>query len=369
MESGTAGYLGQVSCHVRGISECFDCQPKPQKKTYPVCTIRNTPTEMIHCVIWAKEYIFPKIFHPMPPDSSEEENAVILKDKNSHEIFNELFDSSIKKLQSMKELWESRTPPCFISIENDRVLCANENFEISEKSSNILVQNCHFYLESSKKLFKRALNGMLIFDKEDDDIVEFISSLSNIRAFCFGIPFEDKFLIQEKAGSIIPAIATTNAIISGLVILKAQNLLSKNYEKCSTVFLSKIPCRNQILSSECIVAPNPDCVVCSRNVYFARFCFKTTSLLTFMNAVTLSIFSKHFDEEDEISVSAGARILYDFDFQSNLNRNFEEILKPEDSFLTMSIDDKCFYVALLESKDKIRIDTFIDAHKKRKLLD
>ncbi len=29
--------------HIKGATECFECQPKPTPKTFPVCTIRNTP--------------------------------------------------------------------------------------------------------------------------------------------------------------------------------------------------------------------------------------------------------------------------------------------------------------------------------------
>lgn len=91
IESGTAGYLGQVtvikkvelftpvmllviisfvcqSCPVnvclccpfmdyQGLTECYECQPKPTQKTFPGCTIRNTPSEPIHCIVWAK-YLF-----------------------------------------------------------------------------------------------------------------------------------------------------------------------------------------------------------------------------------------------------------------------------------------------------------------------
>lgn len=43
-------------------SECFECQPKPVPKTFPVCTIRNTPDKPIHCVVWAKEMLFQRLF-------------------------------------------------------------------------------------------------------------------------------------------------------------------------------------------------------------------------------------------------------------------------------------------------------------------
>lgn len=44
-------------------TECFECAPKPTRnKTYPVCTIRNTPDKPIHCIVWAKELLFARLF-------------------------------------------------------------------------------------------------------------------------------------------------------------------------------------------------------------------------------------------------------------------------------------------------------------------
>jgi ubiquitin-like 1-activating enzyme E1 B len=75
VESGTAGYLGQVQplIKVRKLvsttrlfsadfgnqdrTECFDCIPKPTPKTFPVCTIRSTPSQPIHCIVWSKSYL------------------------------------------------------------------------------------------------------------------------------------------------------------------------------------------------------------------------------------------------------------------------------------------------------------------------
>lgn len=74
VESGTAGYLGQATpiVHVRCTlqrkadhqdkTECYDCVYKPAPKSFPVCTIRSTPSEPIHCIVWGKSYLFGKLF-------------------------------------------------------------------------------------------------------------------------------------------------------------------------------------------------------------------------------------------------------------------------------------------------------------------
>ena len=54
IESGTAGYLGQVQVIYKDHFECYECRPLPKTKTYAYCTIHNTPSKPIHCIIWAK---------------------------------------------------------------------------------------------------------------------------------------------------------------------------------------------------------------------------------------------------------------------------------------------------------------------------
>lgn len=46
VESGTTGYIGQVDIHIKGRTNCFECFPKPAPKTYPTCTITNTPSQV-----------------------------------------------------------------------------------------------------------------------------------------------------------------------------------------------------------------------------------------------------------------------------------------------------------------------------------
>lgn len=49
------------------------------------------------------------------------------------------------------------------------------------------------------------------------------------------------------AGNIIPAIATTNAITAGIVVMRAFNVLQEEYDKCQSVYVRlRLNPRNQI---------------------------------------------------------------------------------------------------------------------------
>ena len=71
------------------------------------------------------------------------------------------------------------------------------------------------------------------------------------------------------AGNIIPAIATTNAIIAGLIVLQALHLLRKSYNSLRNVHVQFRP--NLPLSTINLSAPNPKCGVC-RDIYTEVLC-------------------------------------------------------------------------------------------------
>jgi hypothetical protein len=38
------------------IVQCFDCIAKPTPRSFPVCPICSTPSQPIHCIVWAMSY-------------------------------------------------------------------------------------------------------------------------------------------------------------------------------------------------------------------------------------------------------------------------------------------------------------------------
>lgn len=307
VESGTTGYLGQVTVHVKGQTECYECQTKPAPKTYPVCTITSTPSKFVHCIVWAKELLFAKLFGDRSQASDlnaqsndtatgsekDDRDAFDFREGESLEdygkrIFDHVFGYNIEIALQNSETWKKRRAPVPIYIkdvlpsrdeepngnshnlfgkERDHSLSAMAALELKNPQDIwTCSDNAKIFLKALQLFFEGRKNeiGNLTFDKDDQLAVEFVTAAANLRASSFGIPMQSLFEAKGIAGNIVHAIATTNAIIAGLIVLETMKLLRNGSKSYRMTYCLEHPSRKMLLMPVEPFEPNKSCFVCSK---------------------------------------------------------------------------------------------------------
>lgn len=312
VEAGTSGYLGQTTPIIGGETECFECVDRPRPKEYPVCTIRKTPDEPVHCIVWAK-ILFSQLFGPKDDGnilSELEENATMMNVKSSAdaatkddstalrasllELIRLLFVSDIEELS---QIWthKTRKPPTALDLAGTILpaLPALEQKmkqgggELERQSVWSEAECVHALMSSSVRIFTERSSevGALSFAKEDKDAVDFVAAAANLRMSNFAIERKSRWDVESIAGAIVPAIATTNAIIAGFQVINLLNLISSSSsshsgskngddtrvasKRCRNVYLSTDPQGRKvkkICTPSSLRGPNPDCFVCGTKI-------------------------------------------------------------------------------------------------------
>jgi ubiquitin-like 1-activating enzyme E1 B len=102
--------------------------------------------------------------------------------------------------------------------------------------------------------------GAVVFEKDDDEVIHFISSAANLRMFCFGIQQQSFNEVKNMAGNIVPAIASTNSIVSGIEVLEMVKYLRGEKQRMRSYFIQNQ--HHKILAVK-LERPLPGCGVCS----------------------------------------------------------------------------------------------------------
>lgn len=115
-----------------------------------------------------------------------------------------------------------------VVLDDMEILSIVESFEDKMDTSNKNDTSPEQYLEMLKAL-KVTCNTLKSqsFEKDHDDNhhIDFITAMSNLRASNYSIELADKHKTKGIAGKIIPAIATTTALVAGLVSLELYKLV------------------------------------------------------------------------------------------------------------------------------------------------
>lgn len=396
MESGTTGFDGQVQPIYPYSTECFDCQEKATPQTFPVCTIRSTPSKPVHCIVWAKEFLFQQLFsfstlHEVPEaqlreetDDKEEIDRIHLE---ANELFalkeliaerdfparviSKIYDEDVEKSLRLESLWKSREKPQVLNFQKsyktdlEQMLLDPKNDAIfgDDTRSCSILETLYMFWSSIVRLQKRVIEnkeGDIAFDKDDEDTLDFVVAAANLRSHVFHIELKSKFDIKEIAGNIIPAIATTNAIISGFSNLASLSYWTEGFDPrtAKTVFISIK--ENKRATSALVDQPSKKCASCGR---------VSRGIFTFYNSMfkmTLGDLIKKIKEKygfsDEVSIILGkGELVYDFDFDDNVDKKLADIksFKSNEILLVQDEEDELenleLYLNLVEGDGEFEL--------------
>ncbi|KAG6651724.1 hypothetical protein CIPAW_06G132400 [Carya illinoinensis] len=376
----------KVTVHVKGRTECYECQPKPAPKTYPVCTITSTPSKFVHCIVWAKDLLFAKLFgdknqendlnvHSSDVASSSEKAEYVFErrkdediDQYGRRIYDHVFGYNIEVALSNEETWKNRTRPKPIYssdvLPNGLVQqngnldknCATDDLSSVSAMASLgmknpqdiwsLMENSRIFLEAFKLFFMKREKeiGNLTFDKDDQLAVEFVTAAANIRASSFDIPLKSLFEAKGIAGNIVHAVATTNAIIAGLIVTEAIKVLQSDTKNYRMTYCLEHPTRKMLLMPVEPFEANKSCYVCSETPLKLEINTRRAKLRDFVEKIVKAKLGMYFP-----LIMHGSALLYevgddlDEDMVANYAANLEKVLSelpsPITSGITVTVED------------------------------
>ena len=294
VESGTEGYLGQARAIIKGKFKCYECDPPPKKESYPICTIRNHPDKPVHCISWAKELLFKKLFGgeetdlidaaeggadadgaaasseaaaPPPASASMKIEPGEEAGAFARRVFRTVFEADVERLLRMETLWKERAKPDVLRLDAMTLPDAKALADVDRVAWSVEENAAVFLACTERVLTERAGEvGGLSFDKDDPDALDFVTAASNLRSEIFHIERLSRDKVKGIAGNIIPAIATTNAIIGGFIVLEALKVLRGATDRCRFMACNYYELtgrkRDRLLAPDSLDPPNKKCYVC-----------------------------------------------------------------------------------------------------------
>ncbi|XP_002063972.4 ubiquitin-like modifier-activating enzyme 1 [Drosophila willistoni] len=162
--------------------------------------------------------------------------------------------------------------------------------------------------ELVKNADKKSKITPLEFEKDDDSNfhMDFIVACSNLRATNYKIPTADRHKSKLIAGKIIPAIATTTSMMSGLAVLEVIKLIGGHRDLAQF----KNGFANLALPLVAFSEPLP----AAKNTYYDKE-WTLWDRFEVSGELTLQEFLNYFDDKEKLKItmlSQGVSMLYSF---------------------------------------------------------
>lgn len=234
----------------------------------------DKPSDLSDCVRWAR-FIFEENFHNtiaqllynFPPDQKTTSgaafwsgpkrcpSAIIFDSDNSEHLDFIVAAANLRaytydlpanrNTENIKDIVDKVTVPTFVPRSGVKIAVTeaeaesqgNDGDDPSDKSENILSE-----LTNKREELKTVNIQVADFEKDDDTNfhIAYVTACSNVRASCYKIAPANKYKTKQIAGKIIPAIATTTAVVAGLVSIEMYKMIQglTDVEQYKNAFLN-----------------------------------------------------------------------------------------------------------------------------------
>ncbi|EAY06701.1 hypothetical protein TVAG_211530 [Trichomonas vaginalis G3] len=245
-------------------SACYVCSPVAAPSGPKVtCTIRSTPQTIEHCSAWSF-HLFNAVF------SGQGSNDVISVDNlEPQALYDNVFVKRIEELRSKTEIWKHRVPPdpypAKVTPNHEPITRPCDKWTLEE--------SCGVFADVVSRL-----SPPLVFDKDDDDHLAFATAATNLQSHCFHINkavsmFENKGLVAV----VVPALATTNSIISGIAVQQMKQMFTENKLNVKSVWMSN-SLNGPKLTPVKLEPPSKTCSICGYEVWHVQCDYTKTMI-------------------------------------------------------------------------------------------
>ncbi|KAK2080672.1 hypothetical protein QBZ16_000526 [Prototheca wickerhamii] len=300
VESGTAGFLGQVSVHDLLFARLFGpADAVTDLDDAGADGGREGDGEANEAGVQSDNANAPS------SQASKRRDYARLPDEDpldfAARVFQAFFVKDVRRLAAVEGMWKDRAPPTPSGVDLEAVRARVAAAALPRVGQGVTgslgllnaqalwsaEDNAAVLLASIRAFFTVRLDdiGAASFDKDDALAVDFVAAASNLRALSYGIPTQSLFHIKGMAGNIIHAVATTNAIASGLIVIEAFKILAGQLDRCQTTFLLEHPSNNKVLTPMTSPEPNPRCIICGTAQLTLRADLGSTTLETVVKDV------------------------------------------------------------------------------------
>jgi len=300
LEAGTLGLKGNTQVIIPDKTESYSSTTDQTDEQIPLCTLKNFPYEISHCIQWAREQFeslfvipfqtydkFKKYLNENKLEDQIDKMSIneiqdiykYLKNiDNPEKVLEEFFNTNYRQniydlvtkypenhiTEDGEKFWSGiRRFPHIINYDDNSIECNNliksfeqimkdiyidTNVSLTQIHNNELLKetNLEIDIDLIKKCIIKIIKetnykyNQIEFEKDNDDNghIKFVTACSNLRALNYSIKPLNAFETKGIAGKIIPALASTTSIISGLVAIELYKLINKNVEDFKNTFIS-----------------------------------------------------------------------------------------------------------------------------------